>query len=118
MTLRTPPALDGPAAILLEVLPDPDEIPDGLLLRGGHPDRGELAGAVQPGQVAGVQAVRLDVDPGTAGDQGGAMTSQGTPREVRRRYMAGSLRMWLGLRALRRQSTNSFLRTVRPSHLG
>ncbi len=67
-------ALDGPAAILLEILPHTDEVPNGFLLQGGDSDCGELARSVQAGQVASVQPIGLDGDPGRPGMSEGRPT--------------------------------------------
>lgn len=48
--------LAGSFPVVLEVLAHPDQVPEGFLLRGWHPDRRQLAGSVKPGQ-------HLDIEP-------------------------------------------------------
>jgi hypothetical protein len=50
----------GVSAVVLEILPDPHQVPQGLLLGGGDPDRGELSRPMKPSEVAGVDAVGFD----------------------------------------------------------
>jgi hypothetical protein len=57
------------------------QIPHRFLLRGGHPDRGQISRAMQPGQPLAVSAVSLDLVPGRAGDQrrGDHLTGDSAP---------------------------------------
>ena len=63
-------ALLGTPAVVLEMLAGVDEISQRLLLGGGDADGRELAGAVQPGEVPGVDSVGLDSLAGATRDQG------------------------------------------------
>lgn len=81
---EAPDPLAGPPPVVLEILSDPHQVPERLLFGGGDPDRGELAGAVELGQVACVEPVGLHSLPGaTRGERrsddvaGHAEASQG-----------------------------------------
>lgn len=64
-------AMAGPQDVLAEVLARADEVADRLLLRRRDADAGELAGAQQPGELAGVATVGLHPDPGADRDESG-----------------------------------------------
>ena len=64
-------AVPGPGAVLDHVPAGPAQVPDGLLLDGGHPDGHELAGPVEPGQAPGVPSVGLHPVAGGLGDERG-----------------------------------------------
>jgi hypothetical protein len=49
--------LMGALAVGQQSRPGPDQVPDRLLRLGGHPDRGQLAGPVQPGEPARIPPV-------------------------------------------------------------
>jgi hypothetical protein len=49
----------GLAPIVLQILADPDEVPQRLLFRGRDADGGELARPVEARQVAGIEAISL-----------------------------------------------------------
>jgi hypothetical protein len=63
-------AVAGRHEVLADILASPDEIPDGLLVRGGDADSGEFAGAIQARELGGVAPVGLDAVTGALGNQG------------------------------------------------
>ena len=64
-------ALFQVALLGLQVLPESGEVPHGLLLRSGNPDRSQFPRPVEPGQQEGVPAIRLHPVPGLFWNQGG-----------------------------------------------
>ena len=63
--------LAGDAAVALDLLARPHEVAQRLFGGRGHAHRDKLAGAVQPGEVARVDAVGLDAHAGASRDQRG-----------------------------------------------
>jgi hypothetical protein len=59
--------------------PGTHQIPDRLLGHARHPDRGQLAGPMQPGQPDRIPPIRLHPLGGSLGISDGATTSQATP---------------------------------------
>jgi hypothetical protein len=78
----------GLASIVFQVLTDPDQIAKRLFLGRRHADSGELSRPVQTRQVASIQAIGLHPSSRPARDEVDAMTSQGTPRDLRRRCVS------------------------------
>jgi hypothetical protein len=63
-------AMPGPGTVLEQVGAGAAQVPHRLLGHGRHPNRHQLAGAVQPGQPPAVAAVGLDSITGRSGDEG------------------------------------------------
>lgn len=68
-------------------LPRTHEIAHGFMLGIGNPDRRQLAGPAQLGQIDRIAPIRLDPTPGLRGIDEGAATTQPFPASVSWRWM-------------------------------